>query len=227
MSSVHCPLHPDREGVGICVSCRRVVCADCATRVDGINHCKSCLEKKIKTAARAPGAARRAVERVVALGGLAAAFFALTGIFYAIGLNAADIGWFGTGHTGTARALADAADGIRRFKVDTDRYPTESEGLRALLTDQPLPGAAPIARWSGPYARPHGSENAYEYQNEFEPGDETFRDGYGSPLIYVPATGRARPAVLSIGANRRRETDARSLRRGDPAAGDDRIQWVY
>jgi hypothetical protein len=39
-----CKYHPDRPGVGICVRCRAVICSDCRTRVDGINHCHACLK---------------------------------------------------------------------------------------------------------------------------------------------------------------------------------------
>jgi hypothetical protein len=39
-----CHFHPDRAGVGVCVRCRKVICAACRTRVDGINHCHACLK---------------------------------------------------------------------------------------------------------------------------------------------------------------------------------------
>lgn len=38
-----CANHPQREAVGICVDCRKQVCVECTTKVDGINHCVSCL----------------------------------------------------------------------------------------------------------------------------------------------------------------------------------------
>ena len=39
-----CRYHPDRPGVGICMRCRASVCADCTTRLDGVNHCHACLK---------------------------------------------------------------------------------------------------------------------------------------------------------------------------------------
>lgn len=39
----HCANHPRREGVGICVGCRAVVCVECATKIDGMNYCIACL----------------------------------------------------------------------------------------------------------------------------------------------------------------------------------------
>jgi hypothetical protein len=38
-----CHFHPDRTAIGVCVRCRRVICAACSTRMDGINHCHACL----------------------------------------------------------------------------------------------------------------------------------------------------------------------------------------
>ena len=38
-----CRYHPDRPGIGVCMRCRAVICAACATRVDGVNHCHACL----------------------------------------------------------------------------------------------------------------------------------------------------------------------------------------
>ena len=40
-----CANHPDQPSVGICVSCRRFVCEACVTRIQGVNHCRECLEK--------------------------------------------------------------------------------------------------------------------------------------------------------------------------------------
>jgi hypothetical protein len=75
-----CHYHPDRPGVGVCVRCRVVICSDCCTRLDGINHCHACLKKL----GRLPSAARssRALGTVMAFGvlGLAGLFF--LGVFW-------------------------------------------------------------------------------------------------------------------------------------------------
>jgi hypothetical protein len=39
----YCYYHPDRYGIGMCVRCHKVICAECTTRLDGINHCHGCL----------------------------------------------------------------------------------------------------------------------------------------------------------------------------------------
>lgn len=38
-----CSYHPERHAVGVCVRCGRVVCTECSTRLDGINHCAVCV----------------------------------------------------------------------------------------------------------------------------------------------------------------------------------------
>ncbi|HZR08381.1 MAG TPA: hypothetical protein VFA79_07355 [Myxococcales bacterium] len=41
--SESCANHPDRRGFAVCMSCRKVVCQECATTWNGVNHCRSCL----------------------------------------------------------------------------------------------------------------------------------------------------------------------------------------
>jgi hypothetical protein len=38
-----CRNHPTRPGIGICVACAATICDECATRVEGILHCRECL----------------------------------------------------------------------------------------------------------------------------------------------------------------------------------------
>ena len=52
-----CGNHPDRRGFAVCMSCRKVVCQECATTWDGVNYCRSCLEGRSSAAAKR-GAAR-------------------------------------------------------------------------------------------------------------------------------------------------------------------------
>jgi hypothetical protein len=48
--SERCAHHPDRHGFALCMSCRKVVCQECATTWDGVNHCRSCLAERGATA---------------------------------------------------------------------------------------------------------------------------------------------------------------------------------
>jgi hypothetical protein len=51
-----CHYHRDRPGIGVCMRCHAVICKDCTTKVDGINHCHACL-KKLGSRDEAPRAA--------------------------------------------------------------------------------------------------------------------------------------------------------------------------
>src|SRR5207245_3384833 len=44
LTMASCKYHPDRPGVGVCMRCRAVICNDCCTRLDGVNHCHACLK---------------------------------------------------------------------------------------------------------------------------------------------------------------------------------------
>jgi hypothetical protein len=52
-----CHYHEDRPAVGICMRCRRAICAACTTRLDGVNHCHQCLKKLSHAAVEPRGAA--------------------------------------------------------------------------------------------------------------------------------------------------------------------------
>ncbi len=75
VTSFRCVNHADRAAIGVCVKCRAQVCADCTTKVQGINHCLKCLQRQVvpsDTSIRRPSAS------VTPMGIVAAfAFFAV------------------------------------------------------------------------------------------------------------------------------------------------------
>lgn len=77
-----CSNHPDREGVGICVNCRSVVCVECSTKVDHMNYCIACLEHGSKR----PATARPAAPVNELALGLPALFLAFAGSVLAFAL---------------------------------------------------------------------------------------------------------------------------------------------
>lgn len=78
-----CANHPEREGIGICVNCRSVVCVECSTKVDRMNYCIRCLQ------AAAPEQAAEEVnplrEKVLAVPVLLASFAGTIAVFAAFG----------------------------------------------------------------------------------------------------------------------------------------------
>jgi type III secretory pathway component EscS len=45
---MNCYYHPDREPVGMCVSCGRLVCAECKVELQGKIHCNQCAEQLLR-----------------------------------------------------------------------------------------------------------------------------------------------------------------------------------
>lgn len=43
MTGSACQHHSEEAAVGICVRCGAPLCDACITKLDGINHCRSCL----------------------------------------------------------------------------------------------------------------------------------------------------------------------------------------
>ena len=59
-----CVFHPGLPGIGICVSCRSVVCDGCSTRLQGRNFCSGCWDAR--AASEAPAAPLQSHPVVVA-----------------------------------------------------------------------------------------------------------------------------------------------------------------
>jgi hypothetical protein len=77
LSSGRCSYHPQTPGIGICIECRAVICAECTTQFEGINRCARCLAQKT----RAPSVLRSGNQFSVANLVLAAlSFFLIFGI---------------------------------------------------------------------------------------------------------------------------------------------------
>ncbi len=90
-----CSNHPEREGVGICVSCRSVVCVECSTRVDRMNYCFRCLRTAAPAEAVVPDNPRREVMVGVPL--LLLSFALSVGVFFVLGLLLAILRQSGAG----------------------------------------------------------------------------------------------------------------------------------
>jgi hypothetical protein len=73
----HCRYHPDTDGVGICMRCRTVICADCCTRLQGINHCHECLKALARVPSRPRGRVASALGALVLLAAACGLLFGL------------------------------------------------------------------------------------------------------------------------------------------------------
>ncbi|MFC2019039.1 hypothetical protein ACFLU4_03680 [Chloroflexota bacterium] len=52
-----CAYHPDRDAVGLCVSCGRFVCSECKAELGGKIYCNSCADKQPSAQAPEPAGA--------------------------------------------------------------------------------------------------------------------------------------------------------------------------
>lgn len=84
-SRSRCSNHPDREGVGICVNCRSVVCVECSTRVDRMNYCFRCL-RAATDQFQAPVKENKAREAALGIPLLIGSFLLAVGVFAVLGL---------------------------------------------------------------------------------------------------------------------------------------------
>ncbi|MHC4661162.1 MAG: hypothetical protein ACYS8W_05685 [Planctomycetota bacterium] len=94
ISESSCANHPKRKGMGICVVCRKVICSECLTRIEGIIHCKDCLSGRLEK------------EKKTAFAGIAGRFFAVTLIVLGFLLSV----WF---FSSIGRIAVDFPDSIR------------------------------------------------------------------------------------------------------------------
>jgi hypothetical protein len=83
-----CQNHPEREGIGVCVRCRRVVCAECSTKIDRMNFCTGCLAALTADPRRRQraGDASPAAGAAAGIAALIAGYAALVGLFMLFGL---------------------------------------------------------------------------------------------------------------------------------------------
>ena len=77
MVDASCTWHAERPGIGLCVQCRRVICAECSTRIEGVNRCRGCLETAAMVAERRVSAEPSAGADLAAGGIYCAVLFAL------------------------------------------------------------------------------------------------------------------------------------------------------
>ena len=91
------------------------------------------------------------------------------------------INYLGTAKTETAKLqMQEIATALDLFRLDAGRYPTQSEGLKALIE---RPAAA--ARWNGPYLRAGSVPNdpwnrPYQYRIPGSSGREFEVSSFGS-----------------------------------------------
>lgn len=197
-----CLNHPERDAVGVCVKCRKYVCVECATRIAGVNYCADCLPR----AERRESKRERSWERPAAVLVTVASF-----LFCSLLLGTCAV-ILPQASSESPEVLADenfdwmetVVEALFAFEDDCGRFPTDEEGLEALVEfegGRTYLESARGNRWSG------------------------VEDVYGRPLDYR-SSGLEYPLVLSAGRNGYFDTEIEQLGEGEDAVGDDEIFWV-
>ncbi|MGD8717625.1 MAG: type II secretion system protein GspG [Candidatus Zixiibacteriota bacterium] len=174
-----CSRHPDRPAVARCVQCAEPLCAECARPSDGKFYCPEHVpgpEAEVRQVLRKTGRWRPALLVILAV--------VIGGSWGAMVLLRPAAEWAATYYQEelTRARLAEVADAADDFKDDMGRYPTQEEGLRALV-EEPEDGA----EWFGPYL-----------------GDAYLVDGVAVDVAGRPLSYRAREGehvLVAVGAD--------------------------
>lgn len=142
---VKCARHAGRPAVARCIVCGEPVCAECARVIDGSYYCA----RDVPAAGANDGAPRpgRGRLRPALLLVVAAAVGISWGVLTSLRPKV-EAGAELYRRALTRQRLAEVAEAAAAYKKDVGHYPTEEEGLRALVVD---PGDG--AKWFGPYLR--------------------------------------------------------------------------
>jgi len=200
VESFQCRNHPEREGVGICVACRRVFCVECSTKIDGVNHCRECLGKRQRTAAatrtRRPSVLGRAFEIAFSSSIVAASVLVVFAALVVLG----ETSQHGSGkRVANGERMESIARALRTYKRDTGAFPTDDEGLAALLR---RPDTA--TGWRGPYVEASFAD----------PTGTMLLDAFEQPVHYrAPRTGETSCVIGSGGGDRILQTDLATVER--------------
>jgi hypothetical protein len=219
VESFQCRNHPEREGVGICVACRRVFCVECSTKIDGVNHCRECLGKRQRTAVasqkQGSGFLARAFELAFSTGMVVASFAVVFSILALIGEANAHGGGKRVANHDRMDAVARA---LRAYKRDVGAFPDDDQGLEALHRRP-----RGVTGWQGPYV-----------ETTFADKNGELLDGFDQAIRYrAPRTGETSCVIGSSGGDRVFQTDVATVERpklspnGEAASdGDDLILFV-
>jgi len=138
-----CGRHPGASAVARCVTCGEALCEACATVVAGKYYCRR--DAAAAQAEPPPARPRSGRVRPGYVAAVAALVLAGWGILFAL----RPVMEYGAGvyrEELTRRRLAEVAAAADAFKADMGRYPTQEEGLVALVEEPEGSG-----RWFGPY----------------------------------------------------------------------------
>ncbi|MDF1665082.1 MAG: hypothetical protein P1V97_25195 [Planctomycetota bacterium] len=206
LENFNCVNHPNREGVGICMSrnCRKVVCDECSTKLEGINTCLACLNARVKKTKPKSNRAGKILNSLVGTITTIAGFALLLAILFGLGkwIPSTSETRLGNRIFHNKAILEAMAESFQSFKRDVGHYPGQKLGFDAL--DWP-------AEW-GP--EPQGYSGSYwpgEWEIEITVRDGEPLDAYRQPLRYYESKQLPCPVIVSGGPDGVIETELQDL----------------
>lgn len=196
LDNFQCVNHPARDGVGICMTCKSVVCDECSTKIDGINTCLGCLNRKVGKQRKAPGLIARSANLIFGVAALLFALPMLVGLIFITGMEIPNSQSWSLGNkVFRNREIVQAMTaGVKRFETDVGRYPRSSEGFHALEWAKPSLGKKPQG-WDGSYW-------PASWEIDVTAEDGLPLDAWGTPLEYWWHPALSKPIIASAGPDR-------------------------
>ncbi len=205
----HCLNHPERDAIGICVKCRKYVCVECATKIEGVNYCADCLPRAHRREGKRTRSWERPAAAVVTLASLLVCSLCIGG-FAVFGIPQARSDVPEERWEENDEWMETIVGALLEFREDCGRFPAADEGLQVLMLDY----YGEISGWDGPYL---DSPMAREW-GEVE-------DVYGTPIRYW-SDGLETPVIVSAGADGEFEDETDTLTSDEGDSGDDVVFWV-
>jgi len=202
-----CLNHPERDAIGICVKCRKYICAECATRISGVNYCADCLPRGGDGQNKQSQSWEKPVAVLLAILSLLICSL-IIGVFAVLFIPKASSSVSAEQWERNDECMEAVAGALLMFRRDCGRFPAVGEGLGALLVN------CGCAGWNGPYLK----------NPNFDSWGE-IADVYGTSLEYG-LDGQGVPMIVSAGLDREFQTNMDALSEGRGEGGDDAVFWV-
>lgn len=208
LDSFNCTNHPSRDGVGICMGCRMVICEECSTKLDGINTCIDCLNLKIAKAKPKSHWFGRIANQLFGMLALLLGIATLFASLFGIGMSIPNAeGWdVGNRLFANRNKMAIVKVALETFQRDTGEYPTEERGFRALEWDLFFDDEPPQG-----FREERSYYEQWSLPGEVQTSGGTPIDAYGTPMRYIVDARLDGPIVLSAGPDKVFETEIEDI----------------
>ena len=202
-----CLNHPERDAIGICVKCRKYLCVECATKIAGVNYCADCLPSAKRREQKQPRSWEKPAAALVTLVSLLVCSL-LAGGFAVFFVPQASSETPEERWEENDEWMETIVSALFMFHADRGRYPTDDEGLDALLDSTGVPGQG-FSYLDNPKLNAWGE----------------IVDIYSTPVAYHLGDFVS-PVIVSAGGDGEFQTEIRALSYGEGGGGDDAVFWV-